>query len=1140
MSRWIPPRRPVLAVVLATATALGAATAASAPALAAGPQAPLDPLAQPQQFQSPGNAVRPQMRWWWGSLFFGGGGALTTAETRREIAAMDEAGFGSFEIAFGPGKWANAEQRDNLEAALEEARDRGMHVDMTIGAAWPVRTPNTAPGSGLSLQELQYGRAALDGGDSFEGPVPAPYDDAANSRGARLFAVTAAKVLDAGPAVTRVDEAPSRSTVLDPTSLIDLTADVDPSGDLSWTAPDDGSWIVFGFWQRDARQGVIDHFNDAAVDAAGRYVDDNQFTTAASRLLRDHGGSFFEDSLEINAEGLYWNDEMADQFERRRGYALRRLLPLFFQQGMNKYWVPQDAPVADFDLPGGDGERIRHDYYETLTDLYVEEHLQPFQDWASAHGVKFRTQAAFGQDLDVTRSARELAQMGGLPDDESLNAGDNVPYDQTGNRSAWRFALDHHRSVTGGAHQGGLNEVSSELGAVFGYAYQMNLGDYKGILDKEWAAGTTRATVHGYTYQSATASWPGDNTFADYVSDSWNSTTFPQWGDWRPLTDYWARGTSVLEAGTARADVALYRDGFVTTAAQGLGNQPVMRPLFDSENLERAGYAVEFLDPNGVLDPDGAPSASASEARAGTAVLYPRGPRYKAIVVDERSLPAAVAERLAVEAEQGLAVVLVGDLPNADTSYKNATRGDTRVRAAITRLLDAPKVARVGTQAEAAGALERLGVTPDAKWAAPAQLLTQHRETKTTDYYYLYNATDEAIAVDGSFASGGRPYALDLWTGAIDPVAAFAQAGGRTTIPLKVPALGTTVIAFRKGEAAPALHAVSASGGELVAGNDANTVELRDTSAGARSVTVADGSTRAATIPALPGAISPTSWRLHVAPEAAMPAAPVDLQLDALKDWRELPGLARTVGVGTYTTTLELPADWTAADRGAYLDLGAVSGSVRIALNGRAVAPDSVPGRRWDVSPLLKPGANELTVRVATTLRNAVPGIAMPYTSMRVGLLGPVSLVPFGRASVDLRTPVVTPPPVDPRPPVVTPPARRPSTKVTVEAAKSVRLKGLSGTGLLVKVTVPQRAKLALTLSAKLPRAKRATALARASRSTTKAATVSLRLKAGRAAVRKLKLALKSKRQVTATVAVKTTLSGGKPATKTLRITIRR
>ncbi len=218
---------------------------------------------------------------------------------------------------------------------------------------------------------------------------------------------------------------------------------------------------------------------------------------------------------------------------------------------------------------------------------------------------------------------------------------------------------------------------------------------------------------------------------------------------------------------------------------------------------------------------------------------------------------------------------------------------------------------------------------------------------------------------------------------------------------------------------------------------------------------------------------------------------------------------------------------------------------MRIWVNGSEVGPGTVAAqRRWDVSSLLKPGANELKVEVATALRNAVPSQFPVGFRERYGLLGPVRLIPFGRAAIDLTAPPEQPrPPVEqPRPPVEQPrpPVTRPSTKVTITAGKAIRVAGLSKQGLLVRVTVPQRAKLALTLSAKLPRAKRATVLARASRTTASAATVSLRLKAGRAAVRTLRLALKGKRSVTATVAVKTTLADGTPATKRLRITIRR
>ena len=189
-------------------------------------------------------------------------------------------------------------------------------------------------------------------------------------------------------------------------------------------------------------------------------------------------------------------------------------------------------------------------------------------------------------------------------------------------------------------------------------------------MDKEWAAGTTTPLIHGYAYQTSTAVWPGDHAFVGFVPESWNAETYPQWGDWKPLTDYWARGSYVLQTGTARTDVAIYRDGFLTTAALGFGRSGAIKGLFDAVDMEKAGYSIEYLDPNGVIDP----------AANGTGVLYPNGPRYRAIVIDERALPAAVAERLADEAAQGLRVVLVGALPDADTELSAARTRACRPR----------------------------------------------------------------------------------------------------------------------------------------------------------------------------------------------------------------------------------------------------------------------------------------------------------------------------------------------------------------------------------------------------------------------------------------------------------------------------
>src|SRR3954454_4441484 len=172
-------------------------------ALSAMPAAAAEPL-DPAAFASPPDAARPAIRWWWGPIFGGAPGAMSTAETRKELGYLADAGFKRVEIAFSSAKWATAEQRENLDAALAEAKQRGVTIDMTVGASWPVKTPNTAPGTGLSEQELQYGRADVAGGTTFNGSVPQPYDTHDTSRNAKLFAVTAARVITRGPAVTTV------------------------------------------------------------------------------------------------------------------------------------------------------------------------------------------------------------------------------------------------------------------------------------------------------------------------------------------------------------------------------------------------------------------------------------------------------------------------------------------------------------------------------------------------------------------------------------------------------------------------------------------------------------------------------------------------------------------------------------------------------------------------------------------------------------------------------------------------------------------------------------------------------------------------------------------------------------------------
>src|SRR4051794_2837673 len=131
------------------------ATAASLP----------EPLAQPGAFKKPPNDVRPGIRWWWQTPY-------DLKEFPREVGAVADAGFGLAELGFNADGFANQEQRDALSASIDAARARGLRLDITMGPGWQLANPAVGVDTGLSQQELDYGRRDVVGPMPYVGPVP--------------------------------------------------------------------------------------------------------------------------------------------------------------------------------------------------------------------------------------------------------------------------------------------------------------------------------------------------------------------------------------------------------------------------------------------------------------------------------------------------------------------------------------------------------------------------------------------------------------------------------------------------------------------------------------------------------------------------------------------------------------------------------------------------------------------------------------------------------------------------------------------------------------------------------------------------------------------------------------------------------
>jgi hypothetical protein len=266
-----------------------------------------------------------------------------------------------------------------------------------------------------------------------------------------------------------------------------------------------------------------------------------------------------------------------------------------------------------------------------------------------------------------------------------------------------------------------------------------------------------------------------------------------------------------------------------------------------------------------------------------------------------------------------------------------------------------------------------LKVVPDFNYTKPesdARLLFLHRKLADGDIYFVDNRMDRDETVDASFRVMGK--LPELWhaeTGRSEPVS-FHISGGRTTIPLHLEPWGTVFVVFRK-----------ATG---------------ETSRNLPKVT----ETQMATVDG--------AWKVNFQPDRGAPAS---ITLDKLSPWSDNAesGVKYFSGTGTYTQMVQAPQAWFKKGAHLWLDLGDVKNLAEVTVNGMNLGVVWHAPYRVDVTSALKPGANELTIKVTNAWVNRLIGDEQPgatkYTFADVkpykatspllpsGLLGPVAVV---------------------------------------------------------------------------------------------------------------------------------------------------
>lgn len=965
-----------------------------------------------QEFQNPSGQNRPKTRWWIP------GSHMTKAEIEAEIKSMSDAGFGGAEVVpvSSGGKdgssidWGTQQWNEMIRHMLQVAGKYDFTIDFTMTPAWPLALPSIQdlddPKSGAQMELDGNHVDGITQENPYRGKVPVAKELDAGTP--VLMAVTVAKYAEKENAVLDYDSA----------KTLDLETQVvhnseDPTDyTVEFTPEEEGEYVLFGWWQHPSGNRTydnyqVDHFGKGGAQAIIDYWEDN--------LLPYYGDDFqnasalFIDSLEFQTH-LDWTIGLLDDFKQFKNYDFSSYLPAVYDT--DSLGNQSANPQPDFQF-NRNNDALKNDFRDTLTQLYIENHLKPLSEFCDKHGVQLRYQTSYGKSLELAQTAMYVD----IPETETLYSAD---------------VIDFYRLQSGAAHMADKQIYSIEaspegmLHLNFGgheiHVPQGNGEDSPGNYQQTWdsqiwhvqrafAGGVNQIVFHGYSYNGQYegegnengyvqgTKWPGFEGFGvDSWSNSWGER-LPSWQHARNYTDSIARNQYILRQGEAKVDLAIYEHEY-----WNVGRSDIYQ---DDKQLQQQGFTYDFISPSAL---------SLESATVCNGRLNESGPAYKALILNQQqTLTASAATKILSYAQKGFPIVIVGESPSADAFCDN-----TDVAGMMQELVTYPSVKQVADTDSVPQALRQLGITADASYGEQSCIVNVHRRTNTTDFYYLYNEGNaknypaakeiQPVTTEVTLQGSGTPYFLNAWTGEVTPVSQYTRTANAVTIPVTIAGNDSVTIALTNEDWGQNDLPHVTKGNLNTEYNEHNQLVAKSFESGTETLTLSNQNTVTVTTGQVAQPITLSEWDLSVESwtegETPTETNKTILQvgtIDGLKLWNKIPGLEKVSGIGRYTTTVFLEQGWEQGS-GALIRLGDVVDSYQIEVNGNVV-PASQINTTIDIGKYLEAGENTITVEVASTLLNAVlDAHALDGRNPdEYGMMGPVVLTPYRVTKIALQ-----------------------------------------------------------------------------------------------------------------------------------------
>jgi hypothetical protein len=451
------------------------------------------------------------------------------------------------------------------------------------------------------------------------------------------------------------------------------------------------------------------------------------------------------------------------------------------------------------------------------------------------------------------------------------------------------------------------------------------------------------------------------------VDDKAPGMTLGPFGQWFNRNETWAEQAGPWVNYLARCDYMLQQGHFGAELVYFYGEDSNLTAIFAQKSPDvPAGYGFDYINADGLIH-----ELSAANGRITTR----SGMSYRMLGLDPYSRHMSLPVLRAIYKLVQNGAVVAGPKPTDDPSLADDQAEFSKLNDEL--FGDGSGVHKVGQGTVYAGqklddVFNALNVKPDFDYTRPesdTRILFVHRKLANGDLYFVDNRNERDETVDATFRVSGK--APELWhpdTGKSEPVS-YNMTDGRTTLPLRLEPWGTVFVVFR--------------------------TPTNDTSRNLPTST----ETQVATVDG-PWTVTFQQGR----------GAPPSITLGALSSWSDNQdqGVKYFSGTGTYTTTIQASADWFATGKHLWVDLGDVKNLADVSVNGKSLGIIWHTPFKVDATSALRPGANELVVKVTNAWVNRLIGDQQPnaktYTFADVhpykansplllsGLLGPVTI----------------------------------------------------------------------------------------------------------------------------------------------------